>query len=66
MGIARTGMLTSPMLMLPDQVGWLGMGSRLSPSLPLCTSSGGFNLGIQIEGIRKDKYQWFSLDAEAD
>jgi hypothetical protein len=47
MGIALTGMLTSPMLMLPDLVGWLGMGSRLSSSsLPLCTSSGGFNFAI--------------------
>jgi hypothetical protein len=26
-GIALTGMLTSPMLMMPDQVGWPGMGS---------------------------------------
>jgi tetratricopeptide (TPR) repeat protein len=32
MGIALTGMLTRPMLMLPDQVGWLWMGSMVSSS----------------------------------
>jgi hypothetical protein len=47
MGIALTGMLTRPMLMLPDQVGWLGIGSRFSSSSAGATSSlGGFNLGI--------------------
>ena len=47
MGIALTGMLTRPMLMLPDQVGWLGIGSRFSSSSAGATSSlGDFNLGI--------------------
>jgi len=55
MGIALTGMLTRPMLMLPDQVGWLGMGSRLSSSAGATSSLGGFNLGILIKGILRDK-----------
>lgn len=60
MGIALTGMLTRPMLMLPDQVGWLGIGSRFSSSSAGATSSlGGFNLGIQIKGF--DEINNFSL-----
>ena len=46
MGIALTGMLTRPMLMLPDQVGRLGIGSRVSSSSAGATSRGGFSLGI--------------------
>jgi len=41
MGIALTGMLTKPMLMLPDQVGWLGIGSRDSSSAGATSHLGG-------------------------
>jgi hypothetical protein len=46
-GSALIGILTKPMLMLPDQVGWLGMVS-IESSSPLLSfiTSGGFSLGI--------------------
>jgi hypothetical protein len=36
------------MLMLPDQVGWLGIGSRDSSSAGSTSSLGDFNLGGSV------------------